>query len=321
MARSSPLSNILSHTTGRIMNVESANTLALPGILSKLGFEPVKTEGFDSWYLSPLTPFQVLSFCCNSLSNRWKDLESGLEGSVIDFICLYLKSREENHAVADALRFLRNLYAEKLKNLIVKDFSEHDSVYEVQTVMPIYHTLLVEYLHKRGFSLPLVQHYLKQVQVRNRKSGKPFYALGIRNEDGGYAIRNEYIKANIAPKTITFIRGTKHHIRRIHIFKDVFDFLSVLAYQKRKAFADDVIILNSYLSMQDAGAYIRNFGYEYVYTWFGNDAAGKQAIDNITEFLQQERNTQHKPMHKLYAPHKDVNAFLMHRFGLLVKGD
>lgn len=303
------------------MNVESANTLALPEILSKLGFEPVKTEGFDSWYHSPFSPSQPLSFRYNSLSNKWMDLELGLEGKVIDFVCRYLRSQEENHSVADALRFLRNLYAEKLKNVAAEDFSDRDSIYEVQTVMPIYHTLLVEYLHKRGFSLSLAQRYLKQVQVRNRKSGKPFYTLGLRNEDGGYSIRNEYIKANIAPRTITFIRGTKQDIRRIHIFKDVFDFMSVLAYQKRKAFADDVIILNSYLSMQDAGAYIRNYGYECVHTWFSNDAVGREARNNVTKFLQQEKNTQHKPMNKLYEPHKDVNAFLMHRFGLVVKGD
>jgi len=303
------------------MNVESANTLALPEVLSKLGLEPVKTEGFDTWYHSPFSSSQPLSFRYSSLSNKWNDLELGLEGKVIDFVCWYLRSQEESHSVADALRFLRNLYAEKLKNVAVEDFSDRDSIYEVQTVMPIYHTLLVEYLHRRGFSLSLAQRYLKQVQVRNRKSGKSFYTLGLRNEDGGYAIRNEYIKANIAPKTITFIRGTKQDIRRIHIFKDVFDFMSVLAYQKRKAFADDVIILNSYLFMQDAGAYIRNYGYEGVHTWLDNDDIGKQANENIAAFLQQEKNTQHQPMNQLYAPQKDVNAFLMHRFGLVVNGD
>lgn len=314
MARSSPLSNILSQTKGRIMNVESANTLALPEILSKLCFEAVKTEGFDSWYLSPFAPSQPLSFRYNSLSKKWQDLETAQEGTVIDFICCYLKSLDENHSVADALRFLRNLYAVKLKNVDVEDHFERDGVYEVHTVMPIYHTLLVEYLRKRGLSLSLAQRYLKQVQVKNKKTGKFFYALGLRNEDGGYAIRNEFIKVNIAPRTISFIRGTKRDISRLHIFKDVFDFLSVLAYQKRKAFADDVLILHSYCCMEDAGAYIRNFGYVRVHSWLDNSTVGKQATDNIATFLQSEKQVKHRAMNALYAPHRDVNAFLMHQF-------
>jgi len=298
------------------MNVESANTLPLPEILSKLGFTPIKIEGFDLWYHSPFSNSGQLSFRYDSLSNKWQELETGKEGNTIEFAASYLESQEENHSVADALRFLRNLYLVKLRSVPTPDHSQQDDIYEAYTVMPICHTLLSEYLQMRGISLSLAQRYLKQVQVRNMRTRKFFFALGMRNEDGGYVIRNEFIKATIASRTISFIRGTKPDTSSLHVFKDMFDFLSVLAYQKKCAFVDDVLILNSYLCMEDAGAYIRNFGYTKIYTWLDNTSLGKQATDNFSAFLKTESGLRHKVMNALYAPYKDVNTFLMAKFQL-----
>jgi hypothetical protein len=47
-----------------------------------------------------------------------------------------------------------------------------------------------------------------------------------------------------------------------------------------------------------------------------NDSAGEKATTLLNDFFQTQEGLTHQPMNKLYAPHKDVNAWHMHQRNL-----
>src|SRR5690606_19286043 len=69
---------------------------------------------------------------------------------------------------------------------------------------------LVRYALQKGFSYSDAKRFFKQVYVLNKATGKEFRALGMRNEDGGYALYNPHLEALAGPASISFIRGDKN---------------------------------------------------------------------------------------------------------------
>jgi hypothetical protein len=47
-----------------------------------------------------------------------------------------------------------------------------------------------------------------------------------------------------------------------------------------------------------------------------NDTAGEKATALLKDFFKMQEGLTHQPMNKLYAPHKDVNAWHMHQLKL-----
>src|SRR5690606_24436568 len=104
---------------------------------------------------------------------------------------------------------------------------------------------LISYLEKgRGIPIEYARFLLREIRLLNTETGKTFSVLGMANDEGGIAIRNPFVKANVRPLYTTFIRGKRIKPAAIHIFKDFFDFLSVLTRRNGKPLNDDVIILN-----------------------------------------------------------------------------
>ena len=94
------------------------------------------------------------------------------------------------------------------------------------------------------------------------------------------------------------------------------DYLSAIGQLRGKGLADDAIILNSLSCLKQAIGYMQNYGYRVAYSWMDNDEAGTKATTIIAEFCQTQADLRHTPMNKVYAPHKDVNAWHMHQLKL-----
>jgi hypothetical protein len=283
----------------------------LTALLEKLGFHPVKANGDDLWYLSPLRQEKTASFHVNAKKNVWYDFGSGKSGTIIDFVCEYLQSCGEDHTVIDALRFLDNMTVtvQKLNSSARESFTEATSHLSIKEIFPLQNSNLFHYLEQRGIPKALAKKYLKEVHLRNEKTGKYFYALGFRNEEKAYELRNAILKSCIGRKTITFIRGSRPMTKDIHVFEGIFDFLSALIIYKTEKMYGDCIILNSVSCLRHAFAYISNYHYEKMYSWMDNDPAGKNATLTLENFAKQQDILKHKPMNKIYAPYKDVNEW------------
>lgn len=65
-------------------------------------------------------------------------------GSVIDFVCTYLESQNENNTVSDALRWLKNMVGHypRITPVAVKDYSKEDSTLIVRECLSLGNRLL-----------------------------------------------------------------------------------------------------------------------------------------------------------------------------------
>ncbi|ELM3726466.1 DNA primase, partial [Flavobacterium psychrophilum] len=67
------------------MNSIKARDISIEKVLQNLGCEPVKTNGDDLWFLSPLRQEKTPSFKINRKLNKWFDHGEQIGGNVIDF--------------------------------------------------------------------------------------------------------------------------------------------------------------------------------------------------------------------------------------------
>lgn len=304
------------------MNIEQAKSIPLAQILDKMNCQPTRTSGYDLYYLSPHRNEKTASFHVNVSKNLWYDHGIGEGGDGIKLVCKYLESCGVDHTVPDALRWLKNMFgfAPVIAPVNDPDIPAYDGKLKVTDVQDVEHSALVQYLESRGIPLSLAQQYLKQIKVYNRESRKSIFALGFKNDKGGYEVRNKFFKGSTTPKYITFIRGEGGKSAKpdaIHIFEGWPDYVSAIIHKRDgRKFEEDTIVLNSLSNLTKATGYIKGYGYRTAYTWMDNDQSGKEATANLDTFLKTEESLTHKPMNSIYAPYKDVNAWHTVKLGL-----
>lgn len=300
------------------MNIEQANAIPLPEILNKIGCNPTKQKGAELWYNSPLRNEKTASFHVHSGKNVWYDFGEGKGGDVVDFVCAYLDSNNEDHTVVDSLRWIRNMTFFPPIAPVPKepDQAESKSKLIMQKISDLKHQGLTEFLKSRGIPLTIAKKYLKEIIVRNEVTKKKFFAIGLKNENEGFELRNEFFKGCISPKSISFIRGSKPVAEEVHVFEGIFDFLSAVVIEKEETFEGDIIILNSVSSVAQALPYIKNYPYKMLYSWLDNDPAGRKGSEFLKTFVTTETEITFRAMNGSYVEHKDVNAWLMHKLGL-----
>ncbi len=297
------------------MNSEQANNISLISILDIIGLKAEKKKNNEFWYLSPFRNEKTPSFHVNISKNIWFDHGEAKGGTVIDFVCLYLERHHESHTVVDALRWLKNMYpVAPLKTVTSQEEADEcDKSLQLRKITTIQNPLFISYLNNRGIHFQLAKRYLKEATIFNKNSGKTFQALCLKNENGGFELRNKFFKGCIAPKGISFIRGSKFLPEDIHVFEGSIDFLSALTHERKSQFEGDVIILNSISCLKESFIYIGNYSYKNIYSWLDNDDAGKKASKELDEFAKQHPDLKFYPMNKIYTKYKDVNDWLTNR--------
>lgn len=301
------------------MNIEQANSIALTEILRMLGVQPAKEDGIDLMYLSPLRTEKTPSLHVNTKRNEWFDHGMGEGGNPVDFIIAYLKNEGEDHTAHDALRWFRSMFMGIPRVAVIESESQpivSEQTLRLKNITQVQNAAFINYLQSRAIPIHCARKYLKEVEVLNTKSGKTFLALGLRNEDDGYELRNKNFKGSVRSKYISFIRGSNPESKAIHVFEGFMDFLSALVHEKKIQFEEDVLILNSLSLLGKAYPYINNYGYLTLYSWLDNDEAGKRAATLFQDYLEKYSSINLIAMNKIYEGHKDVNEWLMHKKNL-----
>jgi len=295
------------------MDKEHAKSIPISEILDKLNCHPTRLTSHKALYLSPLRKEKTPSFWVNLMTNRWYDFGEPAGGDLIDFVRMYLKSCNEADTMFDALRWIGNMSESNSISLAIpvrkEELQEDDSAFVIKSIKQIQHRGLIQYLEKRSISLILAKKQLNEVHVHNKVTKKNFYALGFKNEDGGYELRNPFFKGSMKPKTISFIRADNPSSKRLHLFEGFIDYLSVVSRLGNDYLNGDSIILNSISCLPKAYPYIRNYGYKFAYSWMDNDRAGEKATQLFSDFLKTQHDIQHVRMNRMYAPYKDVNEW------------
>jgi hypothetical protein len=300
------------------MNVSQALEVPISRVLEILNSRSAPRKGKQQFYFSVFRSEDNPSLHVNHETNEWYDFGIGTGGDVLHLVMHYLKSCGEDHTTADALRWMRNMTGSyqptKISRPSVKDKPHPALVIRENTEFD--HRGLLRYFSERGIMKLVACKYTRQLRVYNKETKNSFYAIGFKNEDRGWELRNPNFKACISPKGVSFIRGRSFKPAEINVFEGFFDFLSLASQSKDGKLEGDSLILNSLSCMERGLAYLKNYGYTSLKSFMDNDKAGAQAIERLSAFAKTQEGMTHRPMNGLYAEFKDVNAWHMNSQGL-----
>ena len=286
------------------MDIQTAKQISIAEYLHSLGYSPVRRQGGNLWYKSPLREETEASFKVNTERNLWYDFATGKGGNIIALAAeLY---------ASDHVSYLLEMIARQAPHVRPVSFSfggqtlSQPSFRQLE-VMPLSSPALFSYLRERGINTELAKRECREVHYLT--DGKPYFAVGFPNRSGGYEIRNKFFKGCIAPKDITHIRQEQTR-ETCCLFEGFMDYLSFLTLRLERCpdrpdlDGQDYIVLNSTSNLSKA---IRPLGgYGRIHCFLDNDKAGMEAVQELREkYGMRVRDASH-----IYGDYNDLNDFL-----------
>ncbi len=248
-------------------------------------------------YLSPFRHENTASFSVNHDENVWYDHGIGEGGSIIDLV-----ARMEGCSIGEAIRRLENgALGGGIPARIDhgQQMEPHTSRIEIVSVEELAHPALMEYLTDRGIDPAAARKYCNE--VRYRVDGREFFAIGFRNDAGGWELRNRSFKGSSTPKSITTISNSSDTVM---VFEGFIDFLSYLSLKQNPSPTIDTAVLNSVANLRRAIPFLES--HRTVHAFLDNDYAGRKALDSLRESLPGSEVVDQSPF---YRNHKDLNDY------------
>lgn len=266
--------------------------------LAHKGFTPKHTKNQSAWYNSPLRNESTPSFKVDIDKNVWYDFGLSEGGNVVGLVCKM---------------FNLNTF-EAIKTLSGDDIPHHEPiVYTNPAKKPkqgvnilkanpeIINHHLILYLKSRKINVGLVQNCKQLFQLEYEVNDKRYFALGFRNNKGGYEIRNSLTKIASSPKGVTTINGTSDSV---NIFEGFMDYLTALSYFSIPLPTHTSIILNGVGQVKGIIPDLEK--YKTVNLFLDNDNAGIETVKLITS---NHPNTINRSQ-EIYSDYKDFNDFI-----------
>ena len=292
------------------MNIEQAKAIPISQLLDKLNITPDRDCGRDLYYRAFWRGEKTASVHVNADTNEWYDHGAGEGGGIVNLAQKILEAQNEPFTRSDALRYISNLTGDRAFIAPVEcQPHKPDRRLTIVNIQPVQHIALTQYLDSRCIYLKTAKKYLKQLRLYNKQSGNYFFALGFKNENGGYELRNARYQGTVTCKDITFIRGSEPDLKSLHLFEGWPDFVTLAQGQPNLILRSNSIVLNSLSNLKKATPLIQGHGYRVAYTWMDNDDAGAAATKSLADFFKTEKNLIHKPQGYLYQGYKDLNEW------------
>lgn len=283
------------------MEFKEANNIPLAHILGKYERAVIKAyPGYDM-YQSPFRDERTPSFKVNTTTNRWQDFAEGSFGTVIDLVM-----RMEKCSFSEAMKVIEK------KNFTVAPIS-HDmeerknelqkqSKLHILKIAPLQNKILINYAANRGIDVTFSQKYCQEIYYKIGEEGKTCFALGFKNNSGGYEIRNPMFKG-CNSKDITCIdNGSK----KCAVFEGFFDMLSYMQLMKDKPEFQkiNIVVLNTTAIVDKAKEFIQK--HTMIHSFLDNDASGRSTFQAIKRMGVAAVNESEY----LYPKHNDLNEYL-----------
>lgn len=292
-----------------MIDISLIRQIPIENWLASRGIEPVRQNGHDLWYHSPLRQGdRTPSFVVHRNSNFWKDFSSGEGGSIID-LAMHLNQRP----YIDTIMMLSDFAPEAKQYTPMMpalggpgDGTATPRSFELLKVKPFGgNQSLVDYVRQRNIDPSVAARYgLQEVYYLNSR-GRRCFALGFPNDSGGYEIRNPYFKGTIGNKAITTISSKDPSVAAV--FEGFTDYLSYR--QLHPEFSGMAVVLNSTALAERAVPVLQEC--REVTLLLDNDAAGNEKTAEITARLAQlAPSCQVKDGRAEYAAHNDLNDYL-----------
>ena len=162
------------------------------------------------------------------------------------------------------------------------------------------HSAIVERLRERGID-PAVAGALCR-EVHYAVGERRFFAIGFRNDAGGWELRSPQFKGSSAPKTITTF---DRHGDTALLFEGFFDLLSYLTLQHEPTPTADTAVLNSVVNLPRALPFLAR--HATIHTFLDNDEAGRLTLERLRSALPGATVIDRA---ESYRTHKDLNESL-----------
>lgn len=231
------------------------------------------------------------------MQNLWYDFGLGTGGSIIDLIM-----RLERCDAGEAMRRLeRHIDGTSVFSFIGKNpVPQRPPSIIVERVQPLETSALLAYLTERGVDLDTARVHCSEVHYH--VAGKSYFAVGFRNDAGGWELRNRYFKG-CTSKAPTTRRGD---YPTCLVFEGFMDCLSFLTLKRNPNPPHNIVVLNSVTNLAKAVPFIAS--HEQVYTYLDNDEAGRKTT---VELKAACRNLSDQSIH--YRQYNDLNDYLHSR--------
>ncbi|MES2328771.1 MAG: hypothetical protein V4539_04155 [Bacteroidota bacterium] len=159
---------------------------------------------------------------------------------------------------------------------------------------------LLNYLRGRKIDFEIATKYLVQVRFQLSANGKIFYAIGFKNNAGGFELRNAFFKVSSSPKFISYFNNGSDQIT---VFEDVFDFLSYLSITKNGTNQlTNFLVLNS-LSLFERSLLLME-KHEQVFLYLGSCPAARKCVS-----IAKSRSKKYIDQSSLFKGFKDFNEW------------
>lgn len=270
--------------------IQKLKQIPITEYLSSIGIEPVEI-GSQLVYRSPLTNEKTPSFCVHPKKNLFNDFSSGKGGSIIDLIMALEKCNFSNAAQ----KLLDN---EPLSFSFSRIERISKDPMKIKSIVELENANLIAYANSRAISTGIAKRYLQEVHYCN--NGRDYYAVGFKNDAGGYELRSSTgFKSKTANGISTIYKGTQ----TVALFEGFFDFLSALQYYKVDSPNITTVILNTTHNFRLALPFLEG---RKINCFLDNDEAGVSTVDRLNQANFSIANHSIS----LYPDFNDFNEFL-----------
>lgn len=281
------------------MTCAEARDMDIVNYLAELGIQPVRIRGVNFWYLSPLRNEKTPSFKVNRKINRWYDFGEGIGGNLIDFAIKY-----NNCTVGEFMKNLSDGYLPIDRPIVQPQpiIESNPSIIYLKDYALISYPLL-NYLSERRIPVPIADKFCREVIYTFTDKDSQYFAIGFKNDTGGWELRNPYFKGSISPKNSTFLpKGNM----TLCVFEGFIDFLSFLTIIPDATYEYDFLILNSLSFFEQNRPVMEK--YQEVWLFFDRDHSGL-----VKTSYAQSLSPIYKDKSNLYKNYKDVNDCLTNK--------
>jgi hypothetical protein len=280
------------------MNIKQLNEFPICEFLERERILPIKIRGSAWWYFSPIREKErTPSFKVDVKINRWYDHGIGEGGKLFDLALKLYKETDEK----EVIKALSYYYALPRKSFpSVSTFAEPRTI-TVEQVNPLgSHKTLVHYLSARGIDFNTAVPYCKDIHFKIKD--KFYYAIGFKNQSGGYELRNSFFKGSSSPKDMTLIKNASDSICVTEGFMDFLSLLQLRLPQTNSNF----LILNSLSFVRKSVPILKE--HKNINLFLNNDKSGVTATNFIIQNIGSVKDHS-----LLYQGQNDLNDYLVKR--------
>ena len=293
--------------------IPHSNRISIRDFLARRGIQPKYERSGYGMYLSPLREERTPSFKVDYVRNLWYDFGLGEGGTLLTLVM-----RLER---CDRYAAIRILSSGEIRQ--AESTSLSSGIYERPAVggpspvvrpatvpalrvlsdAPLRHPALVGYLASRGIVPSVAAAFCRE--VRYEVNGRAFFAVGFRNDAGGWELRSERFKGGSSPKHITTIDNRSD---TVIAFEGFMDFLAYLSLKYPERLRIDAAVLNSVVNLPKAVPFLSR--HPVIHAFFDNDEAGRKATADLIRLCPRSEVIDQS---SFYSGHKDVNDYLTAR--------